>query len=101
MSTPDRIGIRINLTLPPDVVVVLDRIANVTGAGRATLLREFICEALPGLGGMAQALELAQQKNTDAFTVLAKTLDKTVHDSQQLSLDIKRTRRRMRRKKSP
>lgn len=99
MATPDRPGIRVNLTLPLDAIAVLDRIANVTGAGRATLLREFICEALPGLGDMAKALEMAQQKNTDAFTVLARTLDKTVHDSQQLSLDIKRTRRRMRRKK--
>lgn len=91
-------GPRVNLTLTDEAVAILDRIEAVTGAGRATILREFILEALPGIADIAHALELAQQKNVDAFKVLAKSIDKTVHDSQQLSLDIKKTRRAMRRK---
>lgn len=94
----DRIGTRVNLTLPPDVVAIIDRMGAVTGAGRASILREFICESAAGFAEIAHALELAQSKNVDAFKVLAKTIDKSVADSQQLSLDIKRTRRRMRRK---
>lgn len=97
-ATSDRTGIRVNLTLPVEVVAILDRMGAVTGAGRATILREFICESAPGFADIATALEMAQAKNVDAFKVLAKTIDKTVSDSQQLSLDIKRTRRRMRRK---
>ena len=49
---------------------------------------------------MARALEMAQDKNLDAFNVLAKTLDRTAHESQQLALDIRVTRRRMKRKKA-
>lgn len=97
----DRIGIRVNLTLPPEVVAIIDRMGAVTGAGRASILREFICESADGFADIATALEMAAAKNTDAFKVLAKTIDKTVSDSQQLSLDIKRTRRRMRRKSKP
>ena len=91
-------GPRVNLTLTDEAIVILDRIGAVTGTGRATILREFILEALPGLSEIARALEMAQAKNMDAFKVLAKTIDQTVSDSQQLSLDIKRTRRQMRRK---
>jgi hypothetical protein len=92
-------GPRVNLTLTDEAVAVLDRIGAVTKTGRATILREFILEALPGIAEMAYALELAQQKNLDAFKVMAKTIDQTVADSQQLSLDIKRTRRRAMRRK--
>lgn len=91
-------GPRVNLTLNDEAIEILDRIGAVTGTGRATILREFILEALPGLSEIARALEMAQAKNMDAFKVLAKTIDQTVSDSQQLSLDIKRTRRQMRRK---
>lgn len=99
MSQPaDRTGIRVNLTLPLDVVATIDRMAKVTKAGRASIIREFLVEARPGLDDMAEALELAASKNMDAFKVLSKTLDASIEQSQQLSLDIKRTSRRMRRK---
>lgn len=99
MSTsPDRVGIRVNLTLPQDVIDILDRIGAVTGAGRATILREFVCEASPSFEDIAKALELATKRNLDAFKVLSDSLDRTTLESQQLSLDMKRTRRRMRRK---
>ena len=94
----DRTGIRVNLTLPEDLVATLDRMSAVTSAGKASIIREFLIEAHPGLRDMATALEMAAAKNADAFKLLAKTLDQSVHQSQQLSLDIKRTSRRMRRK---
>jgi len=97
---PDRTGTRINLTLPPEVVATIDRMSKVTKAGRASIIREFLVEATPGLQDMASALEMAAQKNADAFKLLAKTLDDSVIQAQQLSLDIKRTSRRMRRNKA-
>lgn len=96
----DRLGIRVNLTLPASTVAVLDRIGAVTGAGRATLIREFLSEGEGAFAEMARALELASQKNVEAFDVLAKTMRDTTQKSEQLALDIKASKRRaMRRKK--
>jgi predicted DNA-binding protein len=100
MTKARNIGIRVNLTLPADAVAVLDRIAAATGTGRATMLREVVIDGLPGLRDMATALELAQQKNTDAFKVMAKAIGNAANEADQLLLDIKRTSRRMRRKKT-
>ena len=101
MSSEDRrLGTRVNLTLPDEVVRVLDRIGAVTGTGRATMVREFLTEAAPQLAHMATALEEAQKKNTDsALKILGRSID-TIHgQSEQLSLDIKRDRRLIARKK--
>jgi predicted DNA-binding protein len=98
---PDRLGVRVNLTLTPELVRTLDRIADRTGSGRATILREMLESALPTFVEMADALDLAAERKVDAFNVLAKTLDEVSGQASQLSLDIKRTRRRaMRRKKA-
>lgn len=99
MNRPANVGIRVNLTLPAEVVAVLDRIANATGTGRATMVREVLIDGLPGLADMATALEMAQKKNADGFKLLAKGIDAAVSEGQQLSLDIKRKRRAMVRKK--
>jgi predicted DNA-binding protein len=102
MSKPkDRTGTRVNLTLPPEVVATFDRMSAVTGAGRASIIREILIESDSGFRDMATALEMAHAKNLDGFKMLAKSLDDSVKQSQQLSLEIKRTSRRMRRKKSP
>ena len=45
----DRTGIRINLTLPQDLVDTLERMSAVTSAGKASIIREFLIEAHPGL----------------------------------------------------
>ncbi len=90
---------RVNLTLPSDVVAVLDRMAKVTGAGRATIVREWLIEAAPQLGELAKALELASKKNVDAFEVMTRVVNDAASDVGQLSLDIKRDRRRAMRKK--
>jgi predicted DNA-binding protein len=102
MADERRIGERVNLTLPKEVCAVLDRMGKVTGTGRATIVREWLSEALPQLQQMAHALELAQKKNLDAFQVLADSLEETARNADQLSLDIKRTRRKaMRKKRAP
>ena len=91
---------RVNLTLPDEVIAVLDRMAKVTGMGRATIVREWLVEALPGLNEMARALELASQKNMDAFKVLADTLHDSARQSDQLVLDIRKSRRKAMRKRA-
>lgn len=101
MKPSDRTGIRINLTLPTEVVATLDRMSAVTGAGRASIIREWLIEGQPLFDQMATALEHAASKNLDAFTVMSKAVSGIASQADQLSLDIKRTSRAMRRKSKP
>ncbi len=87
-----------NLSLPPELVAVLDRISAVTNAGRASIIREWLVTGLPQWEQIAQALELATSRKLDAFKLLERTLDQTMEQAGQMKLDIKRTTRRMRRK---
>lgn len=97
----DRQGVRVNLTLTPELVATLDRIQLRTGTGRATMLREMLEANIGTFTTMADALDLAAEKKLDAFSVLAQSLDDLQEQAGQMSLDIKRTRRRaMRQKKA-
>jgi len=96
----DRNGIRVNLTLPEETIRVLDRLGAVSGAGRATIIREWLTEAGPQLAEMATAMERAQQGNVDAaLRVLGRSIDELTGQTQQMSLDIKRDRRKAMRKR--
>jgi hypothetical protein len=101
MTRPRHIsdGIRVNLTLPPECVSVLDRIGSFTGAGRATIVRELMLEALPAFAEMARAMELAKAKDPSAYKVMSELLDSTLSAGQKVSQDIKTTRRRAMRRK--
>ena len=90
---------RVNLTLPDEVIAVLDRIGKATGAGRATIIREWLVEAQPMLEEMARAVDLATKKNLDAFKVISSALDDMSAATGQMSLDIKKKRRAAMRKK--
>ena len=90
---------RVNLTLPPEVVALLDRMGRFTGAGRATIVRELLIEGMPGLAQMADALELASQKNVDAFKIIADSMRDAASASSQMELDIRKKRRAAMRKR--
>ena len=91
---------RVNLTLPDEVIRVLDRMGKVTGAGRATIIREWLIEGAPMFQEMATAMEMATQKNIDAFKVIGDSLGQLSEQAGQLSLDMKRTRRAGMRKRN-
>lgn len=93
----DRSGIRINLTLPPGLVSEIDRIAALTDSARATVIREWLVTATPGISEMADTLALAKTNQQKALQVLQETLIGASNDAHQLALDIKQTRRRLRR----
>lgn len=99
MPDPRRLGTRVNLTLPDEVVSVLDRLGKVTGAGRATIVREWLIEGAPMFAEMARAAELASQKNVDALKVMGDVLRSAVADGEQLELQIRRERRAAMRKR--
>ena len=90
---------RVNLTLPDDVISVLDRISEISGVGRATFVREILIDSLPMLNDMAKALEMASQKNLDAFKVISNAVRDATQKADQLRLDIDKTRRRAARRK--
>jgi hypothetical protein len=48
---------------------------------------------------MGDALDLAAEKKLDAFSVLSRTLDELQDQAGQMSLEMKRTRRRAMRQK--
>jgi hypothetical protein len=92
---------RVALTLPPDVIDTLDRLGRVTGAGRATIVREWLIEGQPMFAEMARAAEMAAQKNIDALEVMGKVLREASGQVDQLQLDITKKRRAARRKPRP
>ena len=90
---------RVNLTLTPEVVAVLDRMGKHTGAGRATIIREWLVEGLPHLALLADAMEMAAKKNIDAFKVMGDALKDLTNQTDQIQLEIKSTRRAAMRKR--
>lgn len=94
-----RQGTRVNLTLPDEVIAALDRMGAATGAGRATIIREWLIEGLPQFNALAAAVEMASRKNIDAFKVIADMLNETARDADQLVLDIRKERRAAMRKR--
>jgi hypothetical protein len=102
MANPsDRTGTRINLTLPPETVRALDRMCDASGVGRATLIRELLIGMEGHIHSLAESVELAKQNNLDAFSKLSKTMREISDESDQMSLDIKRTHRAAMRKRKP
>lgn len=91
--------IRVNLTLPPDCVAVLDRIGASTGAGRATIIRELVLEALPAFAEMARAIELAKAKDPAAIKAVSDMLASVASAGQEVIQDMKKSRRRAMRRK--
>jgi len=88
-----RLGTRVNLTLPVEVVAVLDRMGSITGHGRATIIREWLSDSLPNLNKLADAIELAHRKNIDGFAVMAETLQAMAGEADQLAMDFRAKRR--------
>lgn len=99
MARPRGTGTRVNLTLPDEVLAVLDRIADAVGQGRATVIRAWMEEGLPQLVEMADALELAKRSPTESLKAIADSMRSTVAHAEQLELDIRKNRRAMMRKK--
>ena len=90
---------RVNLTLPDETIAVLDRLGRVTGAGRATIVREWLIEGTPLFAEMARAAEMAAAKNVDALRVMSDVLKDASGHVDQLQLDVTKKRRAAMRKR--
>ena len=95
MPTPYR---RLHVTLTPELETVLGDLSALTGKGQATILREFLVGALPGLQAFAGALrDLQGGKRDQVVEQMLGTLDQAVSEGRQLSLAMKQKRRRRKR----
>lgn len=90
---------RVNLTLPPEVVDVLDRLGKVTGAGRATIIREWLIEGQPMFAELARAAEMAHNKNVDALKVMGHVFRDLSETSDRIQIELKNKRRAAMRKR--
>lgn len=100
-SPPDRTGTRINLTIPPETVRAIDRMAAASGVGRATFVREILVGMETQFHELAEALEIARQNKVDSFGKMAKIMRNIGQSTEQLELEIKRTHRAAMRKRKP
>lgn len=88
---------RLMLTVPPELYALLERLSKLAGASMSGLCVELLQDATPALEAMAKALELARDKNADAFEVLAKLLAEAQIKTGEVQLDMIDTRQKMRR----
>lgn len=63
---------RVQVTLSPEVMAVLDEISALTGQGKGTLVSELVTEALPALVATKEAIELVKQSPRDAQALMAR-----------------------------
>lgn len=97
-SRDRRTGVRVNLTLPPEVDVLLERIAKAAGTGKASFVREWLLSMAPQLADMARALEMAKEGQMDGLAVMAKSLRSAVKGGEQAELELRQVRAMARRK---
>jgi len=96
MPTPYR---RLQLTLPPELDRVLEVLGRAVGKPQATVVRELLMDALPGLQGMADALVLAKEgKPQEAAQQIVDAANDASRTARQMGLDL---RRRARSKRVP
>ena len=94
MPTPHH---RMHVTLTPDLERVLGELQALTGKRPATILRELMVEALPGLQAMVEAIRRAQQGAPgEAVDQMLAVLDREVASARQMGLELRQKRRRKR-----
>ena len=86
-----------HVTLTPDLERVLGELQALTGKRPATILRELMVEALPGLQAMVEAIRRAQQgAPAEAVDQMLDHLDREVASARQMGLELRQKRRRKR-----
>ena len=90
MANPKKRGPRLQVTLSPQSMAMLDELAEVTGYGKATLISRMVDEALPMLQGMAQAhRHLKEDAPREAQQIISRVANEATFKlaQEQLSFD--------------
>lgn len=91
-------GPRVGITVTPELDAVLARIAEATGTGKASFIRQWLVAMLPQLEALARALELAKDGPLDSLKLLQDTLRGAIAQGEQAELELTKVRRAARRK---
>ena len=98
---------RIQVTLPPEVMAVLDQVSQLTGQGKGTIVSEMMVEALPMLRTMVTAIEVVKSAPRDAQAMMNRVSAEAVLKLSQHQLEFDdllaaqpRTKRQRRKKGS-
>jgi hypothetical protein len=94
-----RTGVRVNLTLPPEVDHVLGRVAGAAGTGKASFVRELLIGMVPQLKATADALEATRESQSAGLAIMAKALRGTLDEAQQTEMELGKARRMVRKRK--
>jgi predicted DNA-binding protein len=90
-----RRGPRVQVTLSPEGMVLLERLAKATGEPKATLLGELIEEAMPALEATVKAIEMVREQPREAQRLLANfgaTLSASCRSRSSRSMSTSRRR---------
>nr|CDL66356.1 unnamed protein product [uncultured bacterium] len=99
MSDDRRLGTRVNLTLPDDVIRALDAMSEATDTPRATVVRGWLEMAVPVMQATAEAIIQSKRDEAEGMKKMAAILKESSTVAEQMSLDIKSQRRKNMRKK--
>ena len=80
---------RIQVTLSPEVMAILDELSSLTGQGKATIVSGMMSEALPMLHGLADALRLVKSAPREAQHIISRVANEATMKlaQEQLSFD--------------
>lgn len=79
---------RIQVTLSPEVMAMLERVSQLTGQGKATLVSEMMGEALPMLQAMVSALEVVKSAPRDAQAMMNRVSAEALMKLSQQQLEF-------------
>lgn len=91
-SEDRRTGVRVNLTLPPEVDYALQRVAVAAGTGKSSFVRELLSNMVPQLHAIADGIEAAKQGQSDGLAMLAKGLRASIQQGEQAELELGKVR---------
>lgn len=89
MATPKTRSPRIQVTLPPEVMEILERLSKLTGQGKGTLVSELMLEALPAMQTAIEAIAVVKESPHEAQRMLARFSNEATMKlaQEQLSFD--------------
>ena len=93
-SEDRRIGTRVHLTLPDEVIEALDALAEATESKRATVIREWLETAVPVMRATVAAVEASKRDQAEGLKQVAALLGEASGMTGQMALEIKTIRRR-------
>lgn len=79
---------RMMLSVSAELEEALQRLADVSGAAKASVAASLLEEAMPHIRAITAALEAAKNKTDDPLRLLNQALFQAINDASQAALDL-------------